>query len=204
MAEHSASFLVHRLEGWWIEEIPTAAVRQNHYQQGRQPAATKPRLTRLRLAFRARAGQLPWAKKRRRYPRSPRHFRRSGTADAARHTDRRSSSGPTIKETLATAGRTPRQINPENFAEVPNLCRICDKSRLSAIPAHNLRKSGSGLPRWEYAIVRMSLTAAKSDFLSVRPEQERKILRLLTPLAKLGVPDGQSAHVTPPKSPFRR
>jgi hypothetical protein len=36
--------------------------------------------------------------------------------------------------------------------------------------------------------VRMSLTAAKSDFLSVRPEQERKILRLLTPLAKLGVP----------------
>jgi hypothetical protein len=32
------------------------------------------RLTRLRLAFRARAGQLPWAKKRRRYPRSTRHF----------------------------------------------------------------------------------------------------------------------------------
>jgi hypothetical protein len=74
VAEHSASFLVHRLEGWWIEEIPTAAVRQNHYQQGRQPAANQTRLTRLRLAFRARARQLPWAKKRRRYPRSPRHF----------------------------------------------------------------------------------------------------------------------------------
>ena len=30
-------------------------------------------------------------------------------ADAARHTDRRSPSGPTIKETPATAGRTPRR-----------------------------------------------------------------------------------------------
>ena len=53
-------------------------------------------------------------------------------------------------------------INPENLAEVPNLCHICDKNR-----AHNLRESGSGLPRWEYAPVRISLTAAKSDFLSV-------------------------------------
>lgn len=84
----------------------------------------------LEVGISGEGSQLPWAKKRRRYPRSPRHFRRSGTADAARHTDRRSSSGPTIKETLATAGRTPRQINPENFEEVPNLCRICDKSRL--------------------------------------------------------------------------
>ena len=32
--------------------------------------------------------------------------------------------------------------------------------------SHNLRKSGSGHPRWEYAIARMSLTALRSDMLS--------------------------------------
>ena len=74
-----------------------------------------------------------------------------------------------MDETRAGRERADALIEPDEQPEGCG-CRFLSHMRQKSVVcdsgSHNLRKSGSGLPRWEYVIARMALTALRSDMLS--------------------------------------